>query len=345
MSLSSTPPEIAYATIARTPSDLQQPVPAQHIVAMSRLAFGPETIVRAADELAGGEINNVYRVTLGGLDGASRSVMLRVAPPLDASLHWHEVALMRREHAIAPYLAPLGTLLPQTLFVDFTHQIIPRDYLFQTAMPGENWRAIEAELDAAATDALWRELAEIARRLHAVEGEAFGYPSPLPTFARWSECVQWEVEQVIAEVQAIGEDCSALRTILSFIRAHPEPLDAIRTPRLAHGDLWTFNVLVDRSVVPPRITAVLDGDRAYWGDPLADWTFHLLPRKASERVRAVFWHAYGPREETPEAACRWTIYEAKHAGNVLAIAVRIGSTRAAAEAREHLAYCASRLGA
>lgn len=328
---------------------IQPPVPAPRIAALVHHAFGPAVALCASHAVTGGEINTVYRLTLAGPDGqdrASRDVMLRIAPPPDAPLHWHEEALMRREHAIAPSLAPLGPLLPRTLFVDFTRQQLPRDYLFQTAMPGENWRAIEGELSAAASDALWRELAGISLRLQAIQGDAFGYPPPFPSFATWSACVAWELEHVIADLERIGEETSAPRAILSYVRAHPEPLDALRTPRLAHGDLWTFNVLVARGSdagATPHITAVLDGDRAYWGDPLADWTFHLLPRKASERVREVFWQTYGPREQTPEAARRWTIYEAKHTGNVLAIAARAGAERVVAEARAHLARYASEL--
>jgi len=43
---------------------------------------------------------------------------------------------MRNEHASVPYLAPIARLMPRTLAADFTHQIIGRDYLFQTLLDG-----------------------------------------------------------------------------------------------------------------------------------------------------------------------------------------------------------------
>ena len=68
---------------------------------------------------------------------------------------------------------------------------------------------------------------------------------------------------------------------------------------------------------PPHISAILDYDRAAWGDPRACWLFHLLPRKASPRVNAVFWKAYGAVDDGPEARFRSRVYDGLHAGNVL----------------------------
>jgi len=48
-----------------------------------------------------------------------------------------------------------------------------------------------------------------------------------------------------------------------------------RVPNLLHGDLWTFNLLVAHSNDRPAITGVLDTDRAWWGDPMADWIMFL----------------------------------------------------------------------
>ena len=61
-----------------------------------------------------------------------------------------------------------------------------------------------------------------------------------------------------------------------MIRAHPEQLDEIEVPCLLHGDLWLFNLLIARQPREPSIVGVLDADRAWWGDPMADWTMFIL---------------------------------------------------------------------
>jgi aminoglycoside phosphotransferase (APT) family kinase protein len=37
-----------------------------------------------------------------------------------------------------------------------------------------------------------------------------------------------------------------------------------------HFDLWNGNVFVDFSSNPVRLVGIIDGERAFWGDPLAE---------------------------------------------------------------------------
>ena len=68
----------------------------------------------------------------------------------------------------------------------------------------------------------------------------------------------------------------------------------------------------------------MDYDRALWGDPLLDWTFHLLPRKATPREQAAFWEAYGPLGEDAGTRFRVALYEVCHIAHVLAALKRQG---------------------
>jgi fructosamine-3-kinase len=56
-------------------------------------------------------------------------------------------------------------------------------------------------------------------------------------------------------------------------------LDAVRTPRLVHFDLWDGNVLVDAGATPPRVSGIIDGERAFHGDPLAEMASLALFRE------------------------------------------------------------------
>jgi hypothetical protein len=92
--------------------------------------------------------------------------------------------------------------------------------------------------------------------------------------------------------------------------------------------LWWFNLLVRREEHGPRIVAVLDADRGSWGDPLADWTFFLLPRRATPREQSIFWQGYGQPAASPGAWFRVCVYEGLHAGKILSVAWRDGNARA-----------------
>jgi len=120
-------------------------------------------------------------------------------------------------------------------------------------------------------------------------------------------------------------DASELQLILDLVRGKPDRLDEIQQPRLLHGDLWLFNILVRRNADGPDITGILDADRAWWGDPLADWTLFVLSKSASpenQPFHAVFWQTYGQTENTPGAAFRKNVYEAMHVGTALSWAAR-----------------------
>ena len=116
----------------RDPDAFQQPITEDQVLAMCRRAFGDRTDPVQAVELGLGSYNNTFRVDLGGNDG---TVILRVAPEPGRQSR-AERSLMRNEHASVPYLAPIAALMPRTLMIDFTHEVIGRDYLFQTLLDG-----------------------------------------------------------------------------------------------------------------------------------------------------------------------------------------------------------------
>ena len=57
----------------------------------------------------------------------------------------------------------------------------------------------------------------------------------------------------------------------AVLRAAAPALDEVTVPALVHFDLWPGNILVDRPADgPARIGGLIDGERMFWGDPLAD---------------------------------------------------------------------------
>jgi len=302
--------------------DTREPLTLDEIIATCHCAFGEAGHVESVEGLDGGEFNAVYRVRMAGRE----PVILRAAPPATRVLPWHEHALMRREVAVQPYFAPLGPLLPRTLFADFTRQLMPRDYLFQQDMPGVRWLDVEQKLSPDEEESLWREFAAILQRIHAVTGDTFGQPWPGRHYASWSATALDWLDLTTAEVTQVGEDIRSVLLVRDIAARHADLLDEIHTPRLLHGDLWTFNLLIERGpATPPRITAVLDYDRAIWGDPFFEWTFHLLRRRARPELRAAFLEAYGAPDHTPGQRLREAVYEAIHLGNALAYGVRSGN--------------------
>jgi aminoglycoside phosphotransferase (APT) family kinase protein len=263
---------------------------------MCRRGFGTSIQIESLQELGGGTFNTAYLITFAG----PLKVILRVAPPQTADTAWEDALLMRSEHAMQPYFAPIAALMPKTLLVDFTHQLMDRDYMFQSFIEGQRWDNVWDELKPEESDILWDQFGSILKQIHEVRGEKFGLPRPGFQFERWSQAVLDRLERTLQAAKDLGLNVTDLAGILNMVRAHPEQLDEIQTPRLLHGDLWAFNLLIARRESGPAIAGVLDADRAWWGDPMADWTMFILAHAEPEAGHAHFWRAHGEWEETGE---------------------------------------------
>lgn len=294
-----------FRPIERKPGAFQQSVTAGQIRAMCRRAFGAQTRVASAVELGHGMYNSTYRVDLEP-DGP---VILRVAPEPSRQTRT-ERELMRNEHASVPYLAPIAALMPCTLAADFTHELIGRDYLFQTMLPGVPAPDGLAAYPRPQWLVFYRQLGTIARTIHAVRGTRFG-PVAGPTSPTWSQAVTAALREIAADLDDAGLDATDVRQVIEAATHDTTVLDEITEPRLLHGDLWTVNTMIDPDAPEPTITGVFDCDRTSWGDPEADWTIFLATRRPGTE-RDAFWDSYGPLSATPGAARRSLYYRARH---------------------------------
>ncbi len=287
-------------------------------------------------ELGGGTFNETYLIDIS----EKERVVLKIAPPFAPDTYWDDVALMRREHTTSPFFASISPLTPKTIFVDFTHQIVGRDYIFQTFMEGDRWSDIEDELTEEESVDLWRQCGEIVKQVHQTTGEQFGYPYPGRSFAKWHDVILDRFSRITQSLQDGHAEISQFSTISDIVSSAQSVFNDVHTPRLLHGDLWTFNLLVTRRDGRPLITGVLDTERAWWGDPFADWIMFLLSIRSEEtqwqQPLAAFNHGYGTLEESGTRQFRQEIYKAMHIGSSAVWAAKHGIQEDIERARQDL---------
>lgn len=303
--------------VERAPGAFQQPVGAEQVEAMCRRAFGSGARPVSAVELGLGAYNNTYRVTLAG----QRPVILRVAPEPGRQFRI-ERALMRNEHATLPHLAGLGELLPRILAADFTHQVIGRDYLFQTLLDGVPAPDGLSRYPRPSWPVFFGQLGGIARAIHDIPGKRFGMVAG-PGHPTWSQALIGYFQDAAADLRDAGLDAGDVHRLAEAAVRHRAVLDEITRPRLLHGDLWTVNVLLDPDAPEPRITGVVDSDRAWWGDPLADWTIYRAMRRTGAEHRA-FFDSYGALPDGDHDRLRARFYLARHLVAILLERFRLG---------------------
>lgn len=215
--------------------------------------------------LTGGTYNTVEELLL--TDG-SRYV-LKVAPDPSVPGMRHEKRLLVAEAEFYRAAAEAGVPAPRTLALGEEPGVA---HLLMTACPGEPW-------DGSVTDAerapLRTELGRQTARLHRITGPGFGYPSGAlgPLAPDWRTAFGVMTEAVLDDVRDHRARLPRpVEAVARTLRAGFPALDEVTTPRLVHFDLWDGNILLDRPAgEEPRIGGLIDGERMFWGDPLADF--------------------------------------------------------------------------
>ncbi|WP_406636011.1 phosphotransferase [Amycolatopsis sp. WGS_07] len=205
--------------------------------------------------LSGASFNTAYRIRPPGL-------VVKVSPPPDAPALTYERGLLRTE-ALFYETAAAAVPVPRVVHTDFSRRLVDGDVLVMTELPGDSWAARRVPPTKRA--ALRAELGSLVARLHRITGTGFGYPSAVSS--SWRTAFTAMLDAVLADAErfsaALPVPISQVRTTLM---ASTAVLAEVRTPVLVHFDLWPGNILLGES----GITGFIDGERAFWGDPLAD---------------------------------------------------------------------------
>ncbi len=232
--------------------------------ALARL-LAPLGDLRSARPLTGGMFATTYGVVL---DDGTRAVV-KTAPTSSEKLLSHEHRLLRAE-AMVYQLAESdpALLMPRLLLADFTQSVLPGDAVVATWAPGV---PVEQVPELAARTAADREraLGAVMGRLHALHGDRFGYLDVEGVLHgdTWTEALGRMVEALLMDARRWGVPVPA-DAVRAALHRHRAATDEVRTPSLVHADLWPGNLFVDPGT--GALTAVIDPERAFWGDPLFD---------------------------------------------------------------------------
>ncbi|GGW70536.1 aminoglycoside phosphotransferase family protein [Streptomyces caelestis] len=211
--------------------------------------------------LTGGTYNTVEELRL--TDGTR--YVLKIPPAAATPGLRHERRLLVSEAEFYRSAARTGVPVPRLVSMG-------DDFLLMTACPGDSWD--DGSLTDAEQAALRAELGRHTARLHRVTGPGFGYPSGAlgPLAPDWRTAFTTMFDAVLDDARRYGARLprpadAVARTARSAYGA----LDEVTVPCLVHFDLWRGNILVDRSAGDARIGGLIDGERMFWGDPLAEF--------------------------------------------------------------------------
>jgi aminoglycoside phosphotransferase (APT) family kinase protein len=264
----------------------------------------PRAQVTGVTPLAGGTFNEVSRVALA--DG--RRLVLKVPPPPGTPVLAYERGILQTE-ALFYQLAAPNPLLPVVIHAGFGRAGAP-DFLLMTELPGQPWPAVADRIDGGQRQRLRGELGRTVAALHGMTGSKFGYPAG-PLTANWGSAFGDMLGTILAEADQYRVTLPRPTGVIRRRAArHEGALDEVTTPVLVHFDLWDGNILVDLDGDAPRIGGLIDAERAFWGDPLADFVSLALlgDIQQDEAFLAGYRAAGGPARFDASSRVRLALY-------------------------------------
>ncbi|MFB8102647.1 phosphotransferase family protein [Streptomyces sp. NPDC056007] len=248
------------------PADPPSPLPR----VLRALAVGDRDLA-SCTPLTGGTYNTVTRVTL--TDG--RDWVVKTPPPHTAGLRYERDLLVNEVAFYTAAAQAAGAVIPRVVHSEPDPTAPTGAYLVMTARPGHPWDGVDGLQDTGDQSRLRDRLGSLVGRLHTITGPGgFGYPAePFgPLAPTWRTAFTAMTEAVLADAvtyraplpYAVGR----IRAVLA--RAAPV-LDDVARPALVHFDLWPGNLLVTGEPGARAVGGIIDGERMFWGDPVADF--------------------------------------------------------------------------
>ncbi|ROR44267.1 phosphotransferase family protein [Kitasatospora cineracea] len=238
--------------------------------------------VVAETPLTGGLYNAARLLELA--DG--RRLVLKCAPPPGTPGLAHERGLLGTERLFHALAADAGLTVPRVLHHDPDGDAGSREWLLLGYVEGRTWDSLRERLSAADRAGLRRTLGAWAAKVARATGERYGYPQPEAGLSAgdWPAAFAAMLGALLADADRYGVE---LPVPAEELRALPERFGAalaeVRRPALVHFDAWEGNLLLTPGADGGwELTGVIDGERAFFGDPLAELV-GLDPLGAAER--------------------------------------------------------------
>ena len=217
----------------------------------------------SVEQFRGGQSNPTYKLVT-----PARDYVLRRKPPGKLLPGAHAVD---REYRVIAALAAQGFPVARAYGLCLDEQVIGTAFYVMEMVEGRIfWEADLPQVPAAERPAYFDAMNATIARLHAIDPAAaglgdFGRPGSYAErqIARWSR--QYLGDEEAGRVPAMDR-------LVDWLPANIPP--GGEETRVIHGDFRCDNMIFDP--VEPRVVAVLDWELSTLGDPVFDFTYHLM---------------------------------------------------------------------
>jgi aminoglycoside phosphotransferase (APT) family kinase protein len=212
-------------------------------------------------QFKGGQSNPTYQLVT-----PNRKYVLRRKPPGKLLPSAHAVD---REYKIISALHPTGFPVAKPYLLCEDESIIGTMFYVMDCVEGRiYWDGLLPDLSPAERTATYDAMNETIAELHNINYEEIGlgdYGKPGNYITR--QISRWTKQYQMSETETVP----AMNKLIEWLPAHVPPDER---SSIVHGDYRLDNMILHPT--EPRVIAVLDWELSTIGDPLADFTYHLM---------------------------------------------------------------------
>ncbi len=231
---------------------------------------------------SGGLFNTTYKLACEN----GRSYILRVGPIRPDLLMYYEADMMVAEAFVFRAMEAAG--IPGSHVVAMG-KVEGRDYMLVDFI--ESSPLSKVQLSEEDRHRVKEETIDALSRIHQLTGPAYGRVAQVllgKGHPDWYSHVEYEVETLMDQARGCGSFTAAeAEHVLSAIRHSKEALSKVDRPTLCHGDLWDGNILVREGADGWHLAAIIDLDRALYGDVDFDLWEDRYIHPADGKVRRI----------------------------------------------------------
>ena len=220
-------------------------------------------------ELKGGMFNTIYRICL---EDTKEEVILKAGVISNPCLLTYEQDLISVEVECYRLIQEQTSIpISKVLAYDVSKEDIASNYFFMTALQGVPLSSVKRSLRKEELSLIRRQQAEYLHQLHDIQNQYYGYVTN-EAFKRYPT---WE-EAFLAMFQQLMQDAHQRNIHLPYdkinevLKKNTDLLSQVKTASLVMFDCHDGNLLVKDHGNGYEIEGILDFERAFWGDPIAE---------------------------------------------------------------------------
>lgn len=224
--------------------------------------------------ISGGLFNTIYKIEINN----EKQIILRVGPVNKDLLLNFELNLMLSEKQVYKLCEENGIPCSKVIYHSNDNNIINREYMIVEYIESKPLLQIDIPKDKEAE--IYMKFGEYIKKINSIKANKFGRVFDVYNgkgFELWSEYLKSEMLDVTSRLKEFNLiDTHLFKEINSIVDKYKETLDEINEPKLIHNDLWVGNILINYSNDIYDIAAIIDSDRALFGDANFEFTNCLV---------------------------------------------------------------------